>query len=373
MSAAAALGSQLAARLDATVLIMAGGTGGHVFPALAVAAALRAIGARVVWLGTAAGLEVRAVPEAGIELHCVRIAGLRRRGAWRWLLAPLTLGVALVEALAIVARVRPALVLGFGGYASGPGGIAAWLTRRALVVHEQNAVPGLTNRLLCRVADRVLEAFPGSFPRSVGALRTGNPVRAEFAAIAAPADRLGARDGPLRVLVVGGSQGARALNEIVPGAIALLPGACPVEVHHQSGEAELEATRERYRVLGARAEVSAFIDAIAAAYAWADVVICRAGAMTVAELAAAGAPAILVPYPHAVDDHQTRNARYLVEAGAALLLPQAELEPARLADWIAGLHAARGRLLEMAECARRVALPDATERVVAACVEVARG
>jgi UDP-N-acetylglucosamine--N-acetylmuramyl-(pentapeptide) pyrophosphoryl-undecaprenol N-acetylglucosamine transferase len=175
------------------------------------------------------------------------------------------------------------------------------------------------------------------------------------------------------VLVVGGSQGARALNEIVPGAIALLPGACPVEVHHQSGEAELEATRERYRVLGARAEVSAFIDAIAAAYAWADVVICRAGAMTVAELAAAGAPAILVPYPHAVDDHQTRNARYLVEAGAALLLPQAELEPARLADWIAGLHAARGRLLEMAECARRVALPDATERVVAACVEVARG
>jgi len=361
-----------AMRLEGTVLVMAGGTGGHVFPALAVAEALGAIGARVVWLGTAAGLEAEAVPRAGLELHCVRVAGLRRRGAWRWLVAPVTLALAVVEALVLLARVRPRLVLGFGGYASGPGGVAAWLARRVLVVHEQNAVPGLTNRFLSRVADRVLEAFPDTFAPRIRARCTGNPVRGSFAAIEAPGTRLSGRDGPLRLLVVGGSQGARALNETVPDALARLPAGVGVEVRHQSGSAELAATSARYRALRLTGEVSAFIDDIASAYAWADLVICRAGAMTVSELAAAGVPAILVPYPYAVDDHQTRNAVHLVDAGAALLVPQAELAPERLAALLAELADARGRLLEMGLAARAAGVPDATARVIDACLEVAR-
>ncbi len=362
-----------ALRLDATVLVMAGGTGGHVFPALAVAEALVAIGARVVWLGTAAGLEAEAVPRAGLELHCVRVAGLRRRGAWRWLLSPLTLALAVGEALVLLARLRPRLVLGFGGYASGPGGLAAWLARRALVVHEQNAVPGLTNRLLSRLADRVLEAFPGTFPEGLGARCTGNPVREAFTALAPPEQRLAGREEPLRVLVLGGSQGARALNEVLPPALARLPDAVRVAVRHQSGAAEVEVTRARYRELRVESEVSAFIDDMARAYAWADLVVCRAGAMTVSELAVAGVPAVFVPYPHAVDDHQTRNASRLVELGAAVLVPQPELTPERLAGLLAELAGSRPRLLEMALAARRAGVPDATARVVDACLEVAGG
>ncbi len=362
-----------AVRLEGTVLVMAGGTGGHVFPALAVAEALGEIGARVVWLGTAAGLEAQAVPRAGLELHCVKVAGLRRRGAWRWLLAPLTLALAVGEALVLLARLRPRLVLGFGGYASGPGGLAAWLVRRALVVHEQNAVPGLTNRMLSHLADRVLEAFPGTFPGRVGARCTGNPVREAFAALEDPAVRLAGREGPLRVLVIGGSQGARALNETVPPSLARLPGAARVTVRHQSGSGELEATRAHYRELRIAADVSAFIDDVAQAYAWADVVVCRAGAMTVSELAVAGVPAILVPYPHAVDDHQSRNARRLVELGAAVLVPQSELTPERLAAELGELAGSRPRLVEMALAARRAGVPDATARVVDACLEVAGG
>lgn len=358
-------------RLDGAVLVMAGGTGGHVYPALAVAERLRDLGARVVWLGTARGLEARRVPQAGFELHHLRVSGLRGRGLLAWLAAPLALGTALVQALAVIARVRPRLALGFGGYASGPGGVASHLTRTPLVLHEQNTVPGLTNRVLGRFATRLLEAFPGSFPAPRGALHTGNPVREDLAAIDAPGMRLAGRSGPLQVLVVGGSQGARVLNEILPAALAALPAPVGIKVRHQTGAAELEATRERYRAGGVEAEACAFIEDMADAYAWADLVVCRAGAMTVCELAAAGVASVLVPYPHAVDDHQTRNARYLVDAGAALLVPQAELEPGRLGALLTELHGARRRVLEMAEAARRVAVPDATDRVVRACLEVA--
>ena len=363
--------SRASTSTTATVLIMAGGTGGHVYPALAVANSLRTAGARVVWMGVRQGLEARVVPAAGIPIEFVRVSGLRGRGVLGWLLAPLRLLWALAEALMIIRRLRPQAALGMGGFASGPGGFAAWLLGCPLLVHEQNAVPGFTNRILARLARRIMESFPGSFPGPGKTLHTGNPVRPEITAIEPPGSRLARRSGPLRLLVLGGSQGARKLNETVPRALAALPSSTPVEVRHQTGPAHLQATQALYDQLSLHVAASAYIEDMGQAYAWADLAVCRAGAMTIAELAAAGLAAVLVPFPHAVDDHQTRNAAYLVDQGAAVLLPEEQLEPSVLAKRLADLGHARDRLLSMASKARACALPEATADVVGLCLETA--
>ena len=354
--------------MNSGVMILAGGTGGHIYPALAVAEQLRAHGVALSWLGSAHGMEAGIVPKHGIPFNAIKVAGLRGRGAFGWLMAPLMVGLATLQAWRVLRAVRPRVVLGMGGFVSGPGGIAAWLYRRPLVIHEQNAVPGFTNRLLCRFASRILQAYPGSFPSSINALVTGNPVRESIAAIDAPAARL-RHDGKLHLLVVGGSRGARSLNQQVPTAIAAL-GEAQVEVWHQTGTADLAATQAAYAALGLHARVAPFIDDMTAAYRWADLVICRAGAMTIAELAAAGAASILVPYPHAVDDHQTANAHYLADAGAALLLPDRELLAGALPPLLRTLASDRPGLLAMATRARAAALPDAAATVANQCLEL---
>jgi UDP-N-acetylglucosamine--N-acetylmuramyl-(pentapeptide) pyrophosphoryl-undecaprenol N-acetylglucosamine transferase len=349
---------------------MAGGTGGHVFPALAVARLLRARNERVVWLGTPRGLEAQVVPREGFELQPVRVSGIRRKGVVTWLLAPVQLIRALSDAWRILRRLRPKVVLGMGGFASGPGGVAAWLLRRPLIIHEQNAVAGLTNRLLAGLAREVLEAFPGSFATRVKARLVGNPVRADILALPAPEARLGARQNRLRILVLGGSQGARALNETVPAGIALLAAEIRPEVWHQAGASMLDIARSAYERARVAGRVEPFIDDMAAAYLWADLVICRAGALTIAELTAVGLGALLVPFPGAVDDHQTRNAEYLVRAGAAVLIPQAELTPERIAEELLRCHEDRALVRERAICARRVAHPGATEALADICIAV---
>jgi UDP-N-acetylglucosamine--N-acetylmuramyl-(pentapeptide) pyrophosphoryl-undecaprenol N-acetylglucosamine transferase len=353
------------------VLIMAGGTGGHVFPALAVAAELTGLGVPVAWLGTVQGLEARVVPAAGYSLTPIRVSGLRGKGLLRVFFAPFMLGIALMQALRVFLRLRPLAVLGMGGFAAGPGGLVAWLLRRPLLIHEQNSVPGLTNRLLAPLARVVLEGFPGSMPASQHAVAAGNPVRADIAALAAPETRFAGRSGVLHLLVIGGSLGAHALNRVVPQAIARLPAASRPQVHHQTGQAEVAGVRQRYQALQCDARVEAFIEDMAAAYAWADLVVCRSGALTVAELAAAGVASILVPYPHATDDHQTGNARYLADAGAALLMPQAILSDEWLADTLARFTGHRESLHAMAHRAREQAKPDAARRVALLCLEAA--
>jgi UDP-N-acetylglucosamine--N-acetylmuramyl-(pentapeptide) pyrophosphoryl-undecaprenol N-acetylglucosamine transferase len=349
------------------VLIMAGGTGGHVFPALAVAKALIERGARVSWLGTAAGIEARLVPANDLELHTIDVAGLRGKGALSWFVAPLRLARACLQALGVVRRLAPQLVVGMGGFAAGPGGLAARLTGRPLLIHEQNAAPGLTNRLLARIANTVLQAFPNTFAgdkvRSVG-----NPVRREILELPTPAERFTGRDKPVRLLVLGGSGGALAINERVPAALARIGEAVRPQVRHQAGRT-LEQAEAAYAAAGVTADVSAFIDDMAAAYGWADIVICRSGALTVAELAAAGVGALLVPYPYAVDDHQRANGQYLVNAGAATLIDQSALSVERLASEIEHLCADRAALLARAEAARSVAWPNSTDDIVAACFD----
>ncbi len=356
------------------ILIMAGGTGGHVFPALAVARHLRQEGVAVVWLGTRRGLEARLVPEAGFPIEYISISGLRGKGILGWLLAPARLTVALWQALSVCLRCRPGAVLGLGGFVTGPGGLAAWLLRRPLVIHEQNAIAGLTNRLLSRLARRVLEAFPGSFPVGIKTEQTGNPVRPEIAALPGPAERIARHEGPTRLLVIGGSLGAQALNETLPKAVALLAvGERPL-IWHQAGQNKAQATREAYAAAEIAGRVEPFIADMAEAYGWADLVICRAGALTISELAAAGVGAILVPYPHAVDDHQTRNALYMTQAGAAHLLLQSELSPEALASLLAELlRSGREGLITMATAARGLATPLATQRVAEICREVMHG
>lgn len=355
--------------MNAPVMIMAGGTGGHVIPALAVAGALR--GRReVVWLGTERGIEARLVPAAGYPVEWIEVAGLRGKGIGRWLAAPFALVRAVRQARAALAQRRPGVVLGCGGFASGPGGIAAWLAGTPLVVHEQNSVAGLTNRWLARVAARVAEGFPGSFPAARRAVFTGNPVRPAISALPPPRERYGARHGPIALLVIGGSQGSAALNRLVPEAVGLLPAARRPAVVHQCGARHREATERAYAKAGVAAVVCEFIDDMAAEYANADLVIARAGASTVAELAAAGIAAILVPFPAAVDDHQTRNAGWLAETGAAQVVAEAGLTGAELANRIATLGSnGRGKLLAMAEAARARAVTDAAERVAALCLE----
>jgi len=350
------------------VLIMAGGTGGHVIPALSLADALAAQGVQVAWLGSPRGIENRLVPAAGIPLHHIAVSGLRGNGLAGWLQAPYRLVRAVWQARGVLRDVDPQLVVGLGGFASGPGGLAAWLTRRPLVIHEQNAVAGLTNRALARLARRVYAAFPQAFPGRAEVV--GNPVRDEIARLGeAPksADAMAGRC--LRVLVVGGSLGAQALNERLPEALARLPEGQRPAVRHQAGRDKDAATFERYLTHGVTADVTAFIDDMAGAYAWADLVICRAGALTVAELAAAAKPALFVPYPHAVDDHQTANARALVDHGAAGLMPQQEMSAATLAERLASLLDP-DTLATMAARARRHAHLDAVERLVAGCMEI---
>ncbi len=354
------------------VLIMAGGTGGHVFPALAVAEYLRARGVPVTWMGVRTGLEATLVPKAGIPMEWIEVSGLRGKGLGRKLRTPLMLGRALWQAGAILRRLRPRVVLGMGGFASGPGGIMARLLGIPLVVHEQNAIAGLTNRWLARFASQVLEAFPQTFPLARRAVTVGNPVRAAIAALPPPGARWAGYGGPPRLLVLGGSQGALALNQLVPQALALLGAAERPEVWHQAGGQLHEAAETAYREAGVTARLTPFIEDMAEAYGWADLVLCRAGALTVAELAATGIGAVLVPFPFAVDDHQTANARFLEQGGAALVRQQADLNPDRLAAILRDLLGDRSRLLGMARAARGLAKIDAAEQVARACLDRAR-
>jgi UDP-N-acetylglucosamine--N-acetylmuramyl-(pentapeptide) pyrophosphoryl-undecaprenol N-acetylglucosamine transferase len=349
------------------VLIMAGGTGGHVFPALAVAVELTGLGVPVAWQG----LEASVGPAAGYPLTVIQVSGLRGKGMPRFFLAPFMLTLALLQAVMVLLRLRPLAVLGMGGFTAGPGGLAAWLLRRPLLIHEQNSIPGLTNRLLAPLARSVLEGFPGSMPAARRALAVGNPVRAGIAALALPEARFAGRSGALHLLVIGGSLGAQALNRVVPAAVARLSAGVRPRVHHQTGRAEVDGVRQRYTEVGCDARVEAFVEDMAAAYAWADLVVCRAGALTVAELAAAGVASILVPYPHATDDHQTGNARYLADAGAALLMPQDTLSAEWLSETLARFTDQRETLLAMARRARELARPDAARRVALLCLEAA--
>ncbi|NNC76461.1 MAG: undecaprenyldiphospho-muramoylpentapeptide beta-N-acetylglucosaminyltransferase [Woeseiaceae bacterium] len=350
---------------------MAGGTGGHVYPALAVAKALQAHSQEVVWLGTRRGLEARVVPASGIEMEWIQVSGLRRKGIVALIVAPFQLFRALFQAVGVMMRRRPAAVLGMGGFASGPGGVAAWLTRRPLVIHEQNAAAGLTNRLLARLARVVLQAFPGSFNSVAHVETVGNPVREDIAAVAEPSRRYAGREGPLRLLVLGGSQGALALNRTVPAALALLPPEQRPVVRHQCGERTIDAARDAYAGSGIDVELTPFIEDMASAYEWADLVVCRAGALTIAELCAVGLPALLIPYPSAVDDHQTANARPLVDAGAALLIDERDLSAANLCASLKDWFCERSILQSRADKARSLARPDALKRISGICLELA--
>jgi UDP-N-acetylglucosamine--N-acetylmuramyl-(pentapeptide) pyrophosphoryl-undecaprenol N-acetylglucosamine transferase len=352
-----------------TLLVMAGGTGGHIFPGLAVADVLRDENWRVVWMGNPDGMEAKLVPGRGYEMAWVRFAALRGKGILRKLLLPFNLLRGFAQALAELKRIRPDVVLGMGGFVTFPGGMMAALKGIPLVLHEQNSVAGLANRVLAGVADRILSGFPAVL--KTGAW-VGNPVRRDIAVLPAPTFRYrerSERGEPLHLLVVGGSLGAAALNETVPLALALLPAGERPVVMHQAGEKHIDALREIYARAGVTADLVPFIEDMAAAYAWADLVICRAGALTIAELAAAGVASILVPFPHAVDDHQTGNARFLANAGAAILLPQAELTPETLA-LVRNMD--RDQLQQMAEKARELAKPDAAAAVANACKEIAK-
>ncbi len=348
------------------ILIMAGGTGGHVFPALAVADELRARGVPVIWLGTRAGIEARLVPEAGYPIEWLSITGWRGKGVFNTLLAPARLIVACYQALLILLKRKPCAVLGMGGFASGPGGLMSWLLRKPLLIHEQNAVAGLTNRLLSIVANEVMEAFPGALGKK--AQYVGNPVRKDIIDLPSPEQRLASHDGALRVLVIGGSLGAVRLNELVPEAVSKIESAIRPEVWHQTGLKNHDSAQALYEKFNVDARVEAFVDDMAAAYAWADVVICRAGAMTVFELAAAGVASILVPYPHAVDDHQTVNAEYLEQVDAAVIRQQKDIDADWLSSTMTELTQQRDRLLRMAKSARSQAKPDAANEVAERCM-----
>lgn len=353
-------------------LIMAGGTGGHVFPALATAQALRDKGHEVAWLGSSGGMEERLIGDRDMPLYLIKVSGLRGKSGLTRLAAPVKLVRALWQALAVVRRFRPDCVLGMGGFVAGPGGLAAWLLRRPVVIHEQNAIAGMTNQWLSHLAEITLEAFPGAFGGKTITRWTGNPVRQDLTQLSEPAERVG-REARLKLLVLGGSRGARAINETVPESLAQLGNDQQPEVRHQCGGDHLEGTRQAYAEAGLEADVVPFIEDMTEAYSWADLVVCRAGALTLAEIACVGVGSILVPFPHAVDDHQTANARYLSDAGAAFLMPQFQLDAARLAGEIQRLGEDRQALRTMAEKARELAVPDATERVVNYCLEAAHG
>ncbi|MGB1110110.1 MAG: undecaprenyldiphospho-muramoylpentapeptide beta-N-acetylglucosaminyltransferase [Gammaproteobacteria bacterium] len=357
------------------IMIVAGGTGGHVFPGLAVAERLREAGAEVTWLGTRNGLESRLVPDAGIDIDWISISGLRGKGMATLLMAPFKIVKACLQSAAVIRRRKPDAVLGMGGFVSGPGGLMARLLGRPLLLHEQNARAGLTNRLLSRIASRVFSAFPNSFPSGVKDQVVGNPVRASLSALPEPAKRLDCdcENRPCRLLVIGGSQGALVLNQIVPEAISLIEPERRPEIIHQAGPGTIAEARERYGRLEIDCDLRSFIDDMAEVYGWADLVICRAGALTVSEIAAVGIAAIFVPLPHAVDDHQTANARYLTEAGAGILMPQTELDAEHLADAMRVFLGSPEQRLAMAEKARARGKTDADSLVAEACLAAAGG
>lgn len=369
--------------LQPRVLIMAGGTGGHVFPALTIAQELLARGSQVEWLGTRAGIEARVVANAAIPLHFISVAGLRGKSLLRKLLAPFTLVLAVVQAVVLIRRFNPACVLGMGGYVTGPGGVAARLLGKTLLIHEQNAVAGMANAWLFPLAKVAMEGFAGAFARKLGkrvddkTVVVGNPVRADILAVAAPEQRLAGRDGKLRLLVVGGSLGAAVFNSLLPGVLAGIDPAQRPLVRHQCGRSKLTDTLSAYNAAGLQVaqelQVSEFIDNMAEAYAWADVVLCRAGASTLAEITAIGLPAILVPYPHAADDHQAVNAEQLARAGAARVLPQSGLNADSLRGALLQLTADRQLLAQQAVAARNAGIRDAGSRAASLCLEACNG
>jgi UDP-N-acetylglucosamine--N-acetylmuramyl-(pentapeptide) pyrophosphoryl-undecaprenol N-acetylglucosamine transferase len=350
------------------ILIMAGGTGGHVFPGLAVAKRLQEAGVEVFWLGTSKGLEAKLVPEMGIPLHFISISGVRGKGIGDILLAPARLTVAVWQALRIIRQLKPDVVLGMGGFASGPGGIASWISRRPLVIHEQNAKPGTTNKWLARVAKKILEGFPNTFLQRQKVVTVGNPIRQEILALAEPSYEKGKPRCAL--LALGGSLGAAAINHMLPKALAKLPVEIRPEVYHQTGEKHFAETVEVYKQVGVDAKIVPFIKDMDAAYRWADLVLCRSGALTVTELCAAGVGAILVPFPHAIDDHQTANANFMAAAGAAILVQQATLTEDKLADILQEFIELPDRCHAMAKAAYKLRKADATEKVLAICEEV---
>lgn len=352
------------------ILIMAAGTGGHVFPALACAQEFTARGYTVHWLGAGRGIENELVPAAGYTLHTLKISGLRGKGLGSLLTAPFKLLGALWQAKRLIRELKPVCVLGLGGYVTGPGGLAAKLSSVPLIIHEQNAVAGTANRALATFATRICEAFPNTFKKRKNCITTGNPVR-EALFLETPRKNLAPR--AVNLLVLGGSLGAEPLNKLLPAALAQVPAELRPQVQHQTGRNNDEVTRERYQVAGVEAQVVPFISDMANAYAWADLVICRAGALTVSELAAAGLASFLVPLPHAIDDHQTRNAEFLAQQGAAVLLPQHATDTARLAAQLIEVLMDKKRIKTMGEQARLLAQPDATQHVVAVCLEVSHG
>jgi len=349
---------------------MAGGTGGHVFPALAVAEVLRDRNVAVTWLGTHRGIEAELVHEHGFPIDFIDVEGVRGRGAMKLLKAPFVLMKSLWQSIGVIRNQKPEVVLGLGGFASGPGGVAARLLGLPLVIHEQNAIAGTTNSLLAKIASRVLEAFPGALPRGEW---VGNPVRKDIEALPLQKEHEMTVERPLRLLVLGGSLGATAINQQVPKALALLAGEVASEVRHQCGRAHEADTKSAYEGVGVKARIEPFITDMAEAYDWADVVICRAGALTVAELTAAGVGALLIPYPYAIDDHQTKNGEWLVEQKAALLMQQSDLTPEKLATQITEWSTDRIKLQAMAVNARAMAKSGVAESVADICMELCRG
>ncbi len=358
-----------------TVLIMAAGTGGHVFPALSIAQKLQAQGVRTEWMGTQQGMEHRLLEGSGIAFHPVSAKGLKGKGLRRILLAPLMLVVALIQSMRVIIRVKPDCVLGMGGFVSGPGGLAAKLLGKPLLIHEQNAVAGFTNKMLAKIADKVFEAFPGTFKAHKKVVYTGNPVRKEIAELAARSPRAAANTDKVHLLVLGGSQGALAINEVLPRLMAEWPEETRPALLHQSGEKTLEQTKAGYQSyeveLSAEIKLVPFISDMAGSYEWADLVVCRSGASTVCELAAVGSPSILVPYPHHRDQQQLHNANWLVNAGAAILLEQKELSVKTLSNLLAGLVHNRDKLQQMSQAASAVAVCNADELVASGCMELA--
>ena len=351
-----------------TLLVMAGGTGGHVYPAMAVADYMKEHGWNIVWLCTEGGMENKLIEGKGYKKAMMTMRGVRGKGAMGWLLLPIKLTAAFKQSIVAIRQHQPDVVLGMGGFAAFPGGLMAKLLGKPLVIHEQNSIAGLTNKALSVVANQVLVAFPSAFGES--AQLVGNPVRQEITQLAAPQQRYGARTGRLKVLVVGGSLGAQALNEVLPKALANLPENIRPEVIHQAGEKHIAALQANYQAVSVVAETKAFIHNMADMYAWADVVICRAGALTVAELACVGVASVLVPFPYAVDDHQTYNAKYLSDAGAAKLIQQSEFSVAKATEVLRSLT--REICLDMAIKAKQLAKPEATATVAKICMEVAR-
>ena len=359
----------------APILITAGGTGGHVYPGLAVARALLEQNIPVVWMGTKKGLEARVIPDAGIEMAWLEVSGIRGKGVGALLMAPFRLIKAMMQSVKIMKKHQPAAVLGMGGFVAGPGGLVASMMGIPVIIHEQNARAGTTNKLLSHVALEILEGFPETFPEKRDAIAVGNPVRTEIAALAEPEERLGGRlsegEKAFHLLIVGGSLGAKALNELVPRALCALPKDLQVEVVHQAGTTTLDLAKKTYEAAAVQAHIVPYIEDMAGAYEWADLIICRAGALTVAEVSAAGLASILVPYPFAIDDHQTANAKYLAEKGAAILAKQDELTQDSLAQVLEALITNRDQLLDMSKKARSAAMPDATQKTAIICADIA--